>query len=130
MAAADSELLGSCTKTNRSCVCTCFVSFESKAHGPRPQNRMHEALQLWQSICNSRWFRDTALILFLNKVDLFRDKIDRSPIDKFFPEYRGHSFEDACRFFTDAFVGLNRNRQKKIYDVSVVLVPFARQLPD
>ena len=33
-------------------------------------NRMTEALNLFEEICNSRWFRETSMILFLNKVCL------------------------------------------------------------
>jgi len=33
-------------------------------------NRMQEALVLFDSICNSRWFVRTSIILFLNKVSL------------------------------------------------------------
>jgi guanine nucleotide-binding protein subunit alpha len=35
-------------------------------------NRMQEALALFDSICNSRWFTRTSIILFLNKIDLVR----------------------------------------------------------
>ncbi|KNC69591.1 hypothetical protein SARC_17897, partial [Sphaeroforma arctica JP610] len=52
-------------------------------------NRMHEALTLFEAICNSKWFVKTPIILFLNKVDLFREKITRSPLTQCFPEYEG-----------------------------------------
>jgi hypothetical protein len=46
-------------------------------------NRIVEALNLFEEICNSRWFRETSMILFLNKRDLFQDKVrplsDRIP---------------------------------------------------
>jgi GTPase SAR1 family protein len=38
-------------------------------------NRMTEAFTLFADICNSRWFQRTAFILFLNKNDLFTEKI-------------------------------------------------------
>lgn len=38
-------------------------------------NRMVEAIDLFGKICNAQWFKDTSLILFLNKKDLFVDKI-------------------------------------------------------
>jgi hypothetical protein len=38
-------------------------------------NRMQEALDLFEEICNSRYFKKTAMILFLNKRDLFFEKI-------------------------------------------------------
>ena len=67
-------------------------------------NRMVEALNLFEEICNSRWFRETSMILFLNKVcsdsaslaikcflrlqrDLFGEKIKKVPLDRFFPDY-------------------------------------------
>ena len=34
-------------------------------------NAMHESIELFGEICNSKWFRRTAMILFLNKHDLF-----------------------------------------------------------
>lgn len=41
----------------------CYNSFTSESI-----NRMQEALVLFDSICNSRWFVRTSIILFLNKV--------------------------------------------------------------
>ena len=45
------------------------VLFEDKT-----MNRLLEAIQLFDEICNSKWFRTTAMILFLNKRDLFETK--------------------------------------------------------
>lgn len=50
---------------------------------------MYEALMLFDSICNSQWFANTSMILFLNKVDIFKEKIRRSPIKAYFPDYTG-----------------------------------------
>ena len=55
------------------------------------QNRMQESLKLFDSICNNKWFGDTSIILFLNKKDLFEEKILRSPLTLCFPEYAGKS---------------------------------------
>lgn len=52
-------------------------------------NRMIESMKLFDSICNSKWFVETSIILFLNKKDLFEDKIQRSPLTICFPEYTG-----------------------------------------
>ena len=38
-------------------------------------NRMDEAVILFDEICNSRWFKNIGMILFLNKRDLFREKL-------------------------------------------------------
>ncbi len=56
---------------------------------PPPQNRMHESMKLFDSICNNKWFTDTSIILFLNKKDLFEEKIKKSPLTICYPEYAG-----------------------------------------
>ncbi|KAB0392672.1 hypothetical protein E2I00_006299 [Balaenoptera physalus] len=48
---------------------------------------MHESLMLFDSICNNKFFIDTSIILFLNKKDLFGEKIKKSPLTICFPEY-------------------------------------------
>jgi len=52
-------------------------------------NRMREALDLYKQISNSRWFKGTAIILFLNKKDLFAEKISKTPISVCFSNYTG-----------------------------------------
>lgn len=44
---------------------------------------------LFDSICNNKFFIDTSIILFLNKKDLFAEKIKKSPLTICFPEYTG-----------------------------------------
>lgn len=46
-------------------------------------------MKLFDSICNNKWFTDTSIILFLNKKDLFEEKIKRSPLTICYPEYAG-----------------------------------------
>ena len=48
-------------------------------------NRMQEALTLFDSICNSRWFVKTSIILFLNKIDRFREKLPCKSNAQLFP---------------------------------------------
>ncbi len=50
---------------------------------------MTESMKLFDSICNNRWFEETSIILFLNKKDLFAEKIVKSPLTLAFPEYTG-----------------------------------------
>ncbi|KAG5463093.1 MAG: G protein alpha subunit CIG1, partial [Olpidium bornovanus] len=79
-------------------------------------NRMQEALTLFDSICNSRWFVSTSLILFLNKVDLFKEKLSVSPLSKSFPNYTGDNlFEPAADYILHRFVSLNRSDTKHVY---------------
>lgn len=57
---------------------------------------MMESMKLFDSICNNKWFVDTSIILFLNKKDLFEDKIRHSPLTICFPEYSGKG--DKCNY--------------------------------
>lgn len=79
-------------------------------------NRMTEALNLFEEIANSKWFEKTSIILFLNKKDLFADKITKVPISKCFPEYTGeNSFDAASEFIKSQFFARNHSDQKSIY---------------
>ncbi|KAK9763934.1 guanine nucleotide-binding protein subunit alpha [Basidiobolus ranarum] len=79
-------------------------------------NRMQEALTLFDSICNSRWFTKTSVILFLNKIDLFREKLITSPMSDYFLDYDGgEDYDKACEFITNCFKSLNHSSSKKIY---------------
>lgn len=79
-------------------------------------NRMVEALNLFEEICNSRWFHDTSVMLFLNKRDLFQEKIKKVSIKVCFPEYDGvQSYEAGCEFIKRQFESRNRNPDKQIY---------------
>jgi GTPase SAR1 family protein len=44
-------------------------------------NRIDEALLLFEEICNSKWFKATSMILFLNKRDLFSEKLIEVPFN-------------------------------------------------
>ncbi|KAM0176745.1 hypothetical protein ACHAPF_004602 [Botrytis cinerea] len=81
-------------------------------------NQMQEALMLWESIANSHWFKHSALILFLNKIDLFKAKIGHSPITKFgFSDFQGDttSWQQTSKYFMDKFIALNRSPGREVY---------------
>ena len=42
---------------------------------PHIKNRMEESLELFEFVVNSQWFLMRPIILFLNKVDVFRRKL-------------------------------------------------------
>jgi len=79
-------------------------------------NAMQEALDLFDKICNSRWFRQTAMIVFLNKADLFRIKIQEKELKTCFPEYDGpNTFKDGIEFVRDQFVEKCEDSKRQIY---------------
>lgn len=72
---------------------------------------------LFESLVNGEWFKRKPIILFLNKVDLFREKLGKSPISAHFPDYRGKSDDEeaAAKYFADRFRGINRTADREIY---------------
>ena len=63
-------------------------------------NRMSESLRLFNSICNNRWFVVASMIVFLNKSDIFSEKLKkRGPItiQEAFPDFLGdpYDYEDT-----------------------------------
>eukprot|EP01135_Chromosphaera_perkinsii_P004181 Nk52_evm88s270 gene=Nk52_evmTU88s270 len=78
-------------------------------------NRMHESLKLFDSIINNRFFAETSIILFLNKIDLFEQKILNHSLKICFPEYNGPDgvSKPAKDYILQKFMERNRNPQKK-----------------
>ncbi|KAL3787672.1 hypothetical protein ACHAW5_011231 [Stephanodiscus triporus] len=70
-------------------------------------NRMVEALELFRSVCNNRSFSDTSILLFLNKKDIFTEKIMYSDIaaQRPFCDYAGPTkdFDHGVLYFIQKF---------------------------
>lgn len=79
-------------------------------------NRLDEAVNLFDEICNSQWFKKTSMILFLNKRDLFAEKIVKVPLTLWDKEYEGLSnYEEASQYIEQTFLSKNRDRTKQVY---------------
>ncbi|KAK3528309.1 hypothetical protein QTP86_030867 [Hemibagrus guttatus] len=82
-------------------------------------NRLQESLRLFSSICNNVFFRSTSMILFMNKIDLFQEKILHSSrhLRHYLPLYRGADcdVDSAARFIASMFVSQNATPRKLIY---------------
>lgn len=87
----------------------------------RDANQMQDAMTIWDSICHSQWFKQTSIILFLNKDDLFRKKVAHSDIKNFFPDYEGEPGDAKAGrdYFRKRFIRLSqkagRSSEREIY---------------
>ncbi|CAD6186794.1 unnamed protein product [Caenorhabditis auriculariae] len=80
-------------------------------------HRMKESLSLFEKICNGPFFTDTAMILFLNKIDLFELKIQHTNINVCLKSYKGpQTRDDALLYIKQRFLSLNKNRKRTVYD--------------
>jgi len=84
-------------------------------------NQMQDAMTIWDSICHSQWFKQTSIILFLNKNDLFEKKIMHSDIKNFFPDYDGE-IRDARQgrdYFKKRFARLAQKANQKEREIYI-----------
>ena len=77
-------------------------------------NRMQESMKLFESICGVRWFAKSAMLLFLNKKDVFDEKIQHSSLTTCFPDYKGEAedVQEAANYISEEFISVNKlNRE-------------------
>jgi GTPase SAR1 family protein len=87
---------------------TCYEDDKTK--------RMVESLILFDEVCNSRYFQEKDIILFFNKVDLFKEKIERQDLKISFENYKGGcNFDNALKFIEREFKDRNQDEGKEIY---------------
>ncbi|GFT07664.1 guanine nucleotide-binding protein G(o) subunit alpha [Nephila pilipes] len=80
------------------------------------ENKLKEALAIFDDICNNGWFGNAVFVLLLNKVDVFKEKIKKSSLKTCFPNYEGtNEFHDAVHFIQAQFESKNRNDKKEIH---------------
>jgi len=79
-------------------------------------NCMSESIKIFGEICNSKWFINTHIMLILNKLDLFEEKIKYTdPKDYCFPDYTGGLNKDeALKYIALQFSEKNKNPERTI----------------
>lgn len=77
---------------------------------------MEETFALFGSICNSRWFLDTSIVLFFTKIDCLEGKLATSPVNNYFPDFSGDPtyLEDVKDYIEMRFLSLNQDPKNKI----------------
>jgi len=91
--------------------CTALSEYDQVLLEESKTNRMAESLVLFESVINSRWFLRTSIILFLNKIDVFKSKLPKVPLEKYFPEYTaGPDINKAAKYILWRFMQANRAR--------------------
>ena len=82
----------------------------------RSKNRMTEALELFEQIVNSKHFEGIDILLFLNKKDLFAEKIKSIDPVNWFPDYTGGcDYDKAEAYFKAQFEKRVKDKTKALY---------------
>jgi len=93
--------------------------YDQKLFEDASTNRMEEAIDLFKQICNNKYFMESSMILFLNKRDLFEEKIKvkdikDTPAFSDFPGGLG-DYEAGLEYFLNRFMAVNQNANRQIY---------------
>lgn len=90
--------------------CVALSEYDQVLLEESSQNRLEESLTLFDSVVNSRWFARTSVVLFLNKIDIFANKLPYSPLEDHFPEYNGgDNINKAVKYILWRFMKVNRS---------------------
>jgi len=77
---------------------------------------MEESLTLFGSIVNSAWFTRTSIVLFLNKIDIFRKKLQTVPLEKYYPDYEGGADPGkAAKYILYRFSQMKQRQEMLVY---------------
>jgi GTPase SAR1 family protein len=91
-------------------------SFDQVLYEDEKANGMLEALDLFEQTVNLPYFTTTDVILFLNKSDLFREKIAHTPITVFFKNYQGkNDFDSSVAYIEEQFRRRLKGAGKDLY---------------
>ncbi|CCH42271.1 Guanine nucleotide-binding protein G(o) subunit alpha [Wickerhamomyces ciferrii] len=90
--------------------CVALSEYDQTLLEEKSQNRLEESLTLFDSVVNSRWFSRCSIVLFLNKIDVFMEKLPYSPLENYFPDYSGgNDANKAAKYILWKFTRVNRS---------------------
>jgi len=91
--------------------CASLSGYDQVLREDRTQNRMHEAILLFDEVANSNCFQKNDIILFLNKEDLFNEKIKVVPLETCFNTFPGGDDPEAAKeFIKERFLERTQSR--------------------
>jgi len=90
--------------------------YDQQLYEDEKENRLHESIRVFDNIINNKYFANSTIILFMNKIDLFEDKVRRVPLKVCFPEYSGdNSYNDAAEYIKSKFLEVNKDENRLIF---------------
>jgi len=90
--------------------------YDQMLYEDEKENRLLESVKVFGSIVNNKYFANSTIILFLNKTDLFRDKVQKVSLKCCFPDYEGDmSYDDAIEYIKAKFLEVNKDENRMIF---------------
>jgi len=90
---------------------TALDEYDMVLEEDQKQNRLQESLHLFTQVSSSQFFEQSSWILFLNKNDLFIEKIKKYPLHKFFSDISEKDvsdYESSLAYITQKYVAAFR----------------------
>jgi hypothetical protein len=63
--------------------------YNKKCYEDDSTNRLEESLQVFDEVINNSFFKNSTIVLLLNKFDVFSEKIKTVPLSDYFTDYKG-----------------------------------------
>ncbi|KAJ3424311.1 guanine nucleotide-binding protein g(o) subunit alpha [Anaeramoeba flamelloides] len=90
--------------------------FNQKLYEDESINRIIESLTLFRKTANNEFFKEKNCVIFLNKIDLFREKIKKYDLSETFPDYKGgNDVDEAKKFLKKKFLSEGQNGKRNIF---------------
>jgi len=90
--------------------------YNQKMYEDKTKNRITDSLELFENISSNKWFKDKDIVLFLNRSDLFKQKIQTIPLTvcEEFLDYKGKlgDWEEAAAAIKAKFLDRNQNKDR------------------
>ena len=83
--------------------------------GDSKTNKLKDSTEKFSKLSSYSWCQNKPIVLFLNKKDIFMEKIETHPLEQYFEEYQPFvdqlptekyisKYDKACHFFRDYFL--------------------------
>lgn len=90
--------------------------YDQKCYEDNITNRMLESLELFETTVNNTLFKDKYIVLFLNKFDLFHEKIQVSQLKVLFDDYSGGGdVTKGVDFIVQKYEDCNKGNTKRLF---------------
>ncbi|KAJ6245568.1 guanine nucleotide-binding protein g(o) subunit alpha [Anaeramoeba flamelloides] len=90
-------------------------SYSQKLFEEHSVNRMTECLSVFEQTVNNEFFKKKRLVILLNKIDLFKEKLKKVKIKEAFPDYEGENdFEHTSEYFKNKFLDIVNQKKRSV----------------
>ena len=96
----------------------CLELFNVMGTGRSIYTKLMESLYLFETIVNSRLYRNTSIFLVFSGLEDFQWKVTESPLSEYFSDYNGgHDIDRAVKYIQSLFEKVNKERLTIYSDV-------------